>query len=513
MKINDCKKVIGKMKNLLAEKHLPVNKITLSFEDSTLNSEFTQGLAQRSIKVVRFSMMFALIIYVVFGFILDDMMPDTNVFYIVNRIIGISLSIIILTLTYLPVFKNHSQAILSSLIVIGGLNIVTMAVDSGGELYVGLILTSIYAHSLLRLRFVYATITTWFLVAMYLILLYTMNAARIEILVNNAFFLISVNMVGMVASYSIEYFMRSAYWKSYIVKIKTRELEEEYERKTFELESARQIQLAMLPQEQSIPNIDLSVIMKTASEIGGDYYDYHLSDDDTLTFAIGDVTGHGAKAGAMVTAMKILFSNYAADLEITEFLKKANKSIRQLKLPKLYMAFAIGRIKNNHLEIAGVGLPSLIVHNSLVGSFEKVELKGLPLGSVDQYNFEKKIISLNPGDTLAFMTDGITEIFNKERDMFGHENIVQIFSDSITKSTDKILRDILKAADKWSEGLPNEDDITLLIMRMKEMEDIIMHDDSAQSSETFKCSINKELTVQKINYGGRINYACYSGNN
>jgi len=511
MKINDCKKVIGKMKNLLAEKPLPVNKITLSFEDSNLNSEFTQGLAQRSIKVVRFSMLFALIIYIVFGFIIDDMMPNTNVFYMVNRIIGISLAIIILTSTYLPVFKNHSQAIMSSLIVIGGLNIVFMAVDSGGELYVGLILTSIYAHSLLRLRFVYATLTTWFLVAMYLILLQTMSAAPTEILVNNAFFLISVNMVGMVASYSIEYFMRSAYWKSFIVKIKTHELEEEYERKTFELESARQIQLAMLPQEQSIPNIDLSVIMKTASEIGGDYYDYHLSDDDTLTFAIGDVTGHGAKAGAMVTAMKILFSNYGADLEITEFLKKANKSIRQLKLPMLYMAFAIGRIKNNQLEIAGVGLPSFIIHNSLVGSFEKVELKGLPLGSIDQYNFEKKIISLNQGDTLAFMTDGITEIFNKEKNMFGHENIEQIFSDSINKSTDKILNDILEAADKWSGGLPNADDITLLIMRMKEMVDIIKH--SKQSSDAFNSSRNKELTVQKINNGGKINYACYSGNN
>jgi hypothetical protein len=513
MKFNNCKKMVVNMKNILAEKHLPVDKITLSFEDTSLNNEFTQGLAQRSIKVVRFSMLFAMIIYVVFGFILDDMMPDTNVFYIGNRIIGISLSIIILTLTYLPVFKNHSQAILSSLIVIGGLNIVTMAVDSGGELYVGLILTSIYAHSLLRLRFVYATVTTWFLVAMYLILLYTMKAAPLEVIVNNAFFLISSNVVGMVASYSIEYFMRSAFWKSHIVKIKSRELEEEYERKSLELESARQIQLAMLPQEQPIPKIDLSVIMKTASEIGGDYYDYHLSDDDTLTFAIGDVTGHGAKAGAMVTAMKILFSNYAPDLEITEFLKKANKSIRQLKLPKLYMAFAIGRIQNNQLEIAGVGLPSLIIHNSLVGSFEKVELKGLPLGSVDQYNFEKKIISLNSGDTLALMTDGLTELFNKNKNMFGYENIEQIFSDSVNKSTAKILSDILEAADKWSDGLPNEDDITFLIMRMKEMEDIIKHDHLAQTSDTFNSSRNKELTVQKINYGGRINYACYSGNN
>ena len=120
------------------------------------------------------------------------------------------------------------------------------------------------------------------------------------------------------------------------------------------------------------------------------------------------------------------------------------------------------------MEIAGVGLPSLIIRNSFTGTIEKVKLKGLPLGSVDEYNFEKKIFSLNPGDTLAFMTDGITEIFDKVRNMFGQENIEQIFAESVNKSTDKILSDILEAANKWSGGLPNEDDITLLIMRMQE---------------------------------------------
>jgi hypothetical protein len=505
--------MISNLKNILAEKYLPVNKLTLSFEDKNLNNEFISELAERSIKVVRSSMIFAFIIYVVFGIIVKDMLPNSSELYLVNRIIGIIFSIVIFSLTYLPVYKHHSQVILSSSIIFGGLNIVMMSVDSSGILYVGLILTSIYAHSLLRLRFIYASITTWFLVITYLFVISTVKISPMNILINNAFFLISVNLVGMVASYSIEYFMRSAFWKSHIVKVKSRELEAEYDRKSFELESARQIQLAMLPQEKTIPNVDLSVAMKTASEIGGDYYDYHLSDDNTLTFAIGDVTGHGARAGAMVAAMKILFSNYAADLEITEFLRKANKSIRTLKLPMLYMAFAIGRIKNNHLEIAGVGLPSLIIHNSLNGSFEKIELKGLPLGSVDENTFEKKIINLNPGDTLAMMTDGITEIFDSNKNMFGYENIEQIFSDSVNESTDKILNNILHQADEWAGGLPNEDDITLLVLRLK---DLITRSESVHfnpPSNAYNSSINKKLTVQKMNDGGRINYACYSKNN
>ena len=505
--------MISNLKNILAEKYLPVNKLTLSFEDKNLNNEFISELAERSIKVVRSSMIFAFIIYAVFGLIVNDMLPNSSELYLVNRIIGITFSIVIFSLTYLPVYKNHSQVILSSLIIFGGLNIVMMSVDSSGILYVGLILTSIYAHSLLRLRFIYATITTWFLVITYLFVISTIKISPMNILMSNAFFLISANLVGMVASYSIEYFMRSAFWKSHIVKIKSRELEAEYDRKSFELESARQIQLAMLPQEKTIPNVDLSVVMKTASEIGGDYYDYHLSEDNTLTFAIGDVTGHGARAGAMVAAMKILFSNYANDLEITEFLKKANKSIRTLKLPMLYMAFAIGRIKkNNHLEIAGVGLPPLLIHNTLTNSISKIDLKGLPLGSTDNYDFVKRSITLNPGDTMALMTDGLTEVFDLQKEMIGYEKIVQIFSDSATAPTDKILNNILQQADKWSDGLPNEDDITLLVMRMKEATRS-KSDHLNLPSNAFNSSINKELTVQKLNDGGKINYACYSNNN
>ncbi|RPI65542.1 MAG: hypothetical protein EHM47_18685, partial [Ignavibacteriales bacterium] len=108
----------------------------------------------------------------------------------------------------------------------------------------------------------------------------------------------------------------------------------------------------MLPKSEPLhPLVDLSFSMKTASEIGGDYYDYHLSDDFTLTFAIGDATGHGAQAGVMVTALKILFTNYAHQLDITDFMKKADHTIKQIGLPRLYMSLAMGRLKGNTLEI------------------------------------------------------------------------------------------------------------------------------------------------------------------
>ena len=96
-------------------------------------------------------------------------------------------------------------------------------------------------------------------------------------------------------------------------EIEQKLLEAENARQAKELEEARQLQLSMLPKElPQLTNLEIAVYMKTATEVGGDYYDFKLHEDDTLTVVIGDATGHGMQAGTMVSATKSLF-NVLAD--------------------------------------------------------------------------------------------------------------------------------------------------------------------------------------------------------
>ena len=83
-----------------------------------------------------------------------------------------------------------------------------------------------------------------------------------------------------------------------------------------ELEDARRFQLSLLPKAAAASTrvFEIAVSMRTATEVGGDYYDFHLAEDGALTAAVGDATGHGARAGTMVTAVKSLFSAYAGQL-------------------------------------------------------------------------------------------------------------------------------------------------------------------------------------------------------
>ena len=84
-----------------------------------------------------------------------------------------------------------------------------------------------------------------------------------------------------------------------------RALEIENERKTKELEEARQLQLSMLPKElPQLPNLEIAAFMRTATEVGGDYYDFMVNENGILNVAFGDATGHGLQAGTMVTLMK-----------------------------------------------------------------------------------------------------------------------------------------------------------------------------------------------------------------
>ncbi|RPI65541.1 MAG: hypothetical protein EHM47_18680 [Ignavibacteriales bacterium] len=199
------------MKNNKIEEGL-INPITLCFSDRKLNIDFSEELAKSSVKVVRLSMLLGIATYIIFGLkyeILES--PDKYLFY---RIIGIIEFSTVFVLTYFSLYKKYSQFIISGLILFGGFNVLMISLDNGNNLYVGLILTSIYAHSLLRFRFVFASLTTWILVSTYLTIISISPDIPEFILINNTFFLVTANLLGMVASYSIEYYMRANFWKS-----------------------------------------------------------------------------------------------------------------------------------------------------------------------------------------------------------------------------------------------------------------------------------------------------------
>jgi serine phosphatase RsbU (regulator of sigma subunit) len=256
-------------------------------------------------------------------------------------------------------------------------------------------------------------------------------------------------------------------------EIARRLLEADNSRKTQELEEARQLQLSMLPKTlPTLPHLDIAVYMKPATEVGGNYYDFAVGPDDTLTIAFGDATGHGAKAGTMVTIAKSLFHEFSNIPEIIDVFEKYTSSIKRLNLGALYMAMMLLKIKDHSMVVSSAGMPSPLIYRAATGEVENLDLRGMPLGSFLQFPYQQKMISLFDGDTIVLMSDGFLERFNDRMETMEDSRVKEIVKEVGDKSPQEIIDHLSKEGEVWANGRPQDDDVTFVVIQVKHDVDV-----------------------------------------
>lgn len=256
-------------------------------------------------------------------------------------------------------------------------------------------------------------------------------------------------------------------------KLETEELERqllevENTRKTEELEEARELQMSMLPQgPPELPNLDVDFEMRPATEVGGDYYDFNLTDDGQLTIAIGDATGHGMNAGLVVSAVKSLFKTSAPEAGNLETLERISQGIKSMNLKRLYMAMTLATFNDNTLTLASAGMPPTLIYRSDENMVEEILLEGMPLGGVIGSERQEATFELKSGDTLLLMSDGLPEMLNPENEMLDYPKTKELFTEVADKSPKTIMRHIFRESTSWADGEPQADDVTLVVIKVK----------------------------------------------
>jgi serine phosphatase RsbU (regulator of sigma subunit) len=252
-------------------------------------------------------------------------------------------------------------------------------------------------------------------------------------------------------------------------EVQQRLLEAENERKGRELEEARVFQLSLLPKAlPRHPEIEVAVLMRTATEVGGDYYDFFESDRGALTTVIGDAAGHGVRAGTMVTVVKGLLTAGAAEANLAELLGGAATAIKQMNLGRMNMAATLVRIHDGRISISAAGMPPVLVHRRASGQVEEVALTGLPLGSMAEASYDQWNSHLEPGDTVLLMTDGFPELQNPDREPLGYEKAITHFGAAAGGTPEEITSQLAEAAQDWMKGQPPVDDLTFVVLKMKQ---------------------------------------------
>ena len=245
-------------------------------------------------------------------------------------------------------------------------------------------------------------------------------------------------------------------------------LEVENTRKTEELEEARKLQMSMLPQTApQLPNLDIAFEMRPATEVGGDYYDYNLTEDEQLTIAVGDATGHGMNAGLVVSAVKSLFKTSVPDASNLETLERISQGIKSMNLKRLYMAMVLATFDNNRLTLAGAGMPPALIYRADEDLVEEILLEGMPLGGFIGTEREEASFELQSGDTVLLMSDGLPETLNPENEMLDYPRTKAVFEEVADQSPKTIIDRIFKVSTLWADGEPQADDITLVVIKVK----------------------------------------------
>jgi len=246
------------------------------------------------------------------------------------------------------------------------------------------------------------------------------------------------------------------------------ELEAENEIRAKELEEARQLQLSMLPRTiPQLPHLEVAAYMKPAAEVGGDYYDFHLSDDGVLTVAIGDATGHGLKAGTVVTATKSLFNHLAQESNIPTILRQSSHALKRMNLRSLFMTMTIAKVKGYQLTLGSAGMPPVLIYRAAQRVVEEVSLNGAPLGSLTTYSYGERSLDLVPGDVVVLMSDGYPERFNGNNEMLDYENAKSILLEIAILPPKEIIDIFVKIGDKWAGGRPQDDDVTFVVLKLR----------------------------------------------
>ena len=253
-----------------------------------------------------------------------------------------------------------------------------------------------------------------------------------------------------------------------------RKVTAEKERIGAELSLATQIQASMLPHifpafpERS--EFDIFASMDPAKEVGGDFYDYFLIDDDHLCMVIADVSGKGVPAALFMMASKIILQSVAMmGLSPAGILQRTNEAICSNNEVQMFVTVWLGILEfsTGKLTAANAGheFPAIRKPN---GDFELFKDKhGFVIGGMDGVRYKEYELQLEPGSKLFVYTDGVAEATSAEKELFGTERMVEALNADPQAAPQEILKNVRASVDGFVKEAEQFDDLTMLCMEYK----------------------------------------------
>jgi phosphoserine phosphatase RsbU/P len=235
-----------------------------------------------------------------------------------------------------------------------------------------------------------------------------------------------------------------------------------------ELEEARAIQSVMLPSEPLRADaVIISHEFQPIAAVGGDYLDYFKLTDNSIGLYLGDVSGKGLPA-ALYAALAVgtLRGVHKTGTSPHDVPATVNRRLMIRGMPRRHTAiqYAVFDPRSHELRISSAGMPGPF--HLRANGCRILELNGLPPGLFAGAGYETLTLQLQPGDSVLFCTDGITDAFNRQDEQFGIERLHELCNTERRTSPAKILGRIFAAVESFSCGQAQHDDMAAALFHL-----------------------------------------------
>jgi phosphoserine phosphatase RsbU/P len=245
-----------------------------------------------------------------------------------------------------------------------------------------------------------------------------------------------------------------------------------------ELEAARRLQMSMVPQSFPTPSadfpVDLCASMEPAREVGGDLYDFFMTEDGTLCFLVGDVSGKGMPAALFMARAKSLIrvatdlmrSRHGASAGPAEIIARVNRELCQDNSDLMFVTlfFAMFAPHSGALEYCNAGHNAPYrMNGTTIATIEGA--KGIILGVRPDAPYETGRMSLKPGETVYVFTDGVTEANNAGQELFSEARLEAVLRAAAGFSACEIVNAVAETVRGFVGAALPFDDITMMAIR------------------------------------------------
>jgi len=235
-----------------------------------------------------------------------------------------------------------------------------------------------------------------------------------------------------------------------------------------EISIAKRIQQSFLPRKKpQLSGFDISGVNLPSEQVGGDYYDFIPIIENQMGIAIADVSGKGIPAALIMASYRAsLIAEIRNNYAIRSIMFKVNNLLYESTEPENYVTALYGVLdtKNHIFTFSNAGHnPPILRHAN--GEMEELTQGGVALGVFENSKYEERPLGLAGGDVMVFYTDGVTEAENRQEEEFGIERLKQVIENSCQSNARRIRDEIYDAVRDFADGLPQSDDITLIVVK------------------------------------------------